>query len=468
MTKREIVVESEKGDDEIELCKILHKTDGLIRFAVNEGLKKPQSFLEKSDGIQIINKFLSIEQIHSPLSNIVAHSLPDDNMCFVGPDVLWQSFLICYATHRPLVLSPDVIALVINQQMTSIIRNNPEEFRGKFVAFDDTKELVVDSDTDLLDPETDWMRIFNDIYSKIQNNATLVDTSVWLNNYSTTHDEERIASIATLMGTLESYFQYTVRHYICGIPEITLLGTIDDWEKLLVKIGHMKTLGFETWHSWLQPIIKEFIRTARGYPNMKFWKRVVMDNSDEFKIERTCNPVRSKITGWCRSFFPLFHSDSGRIDLNSSTNYTVHSSEVMRVGFNYHMICRSKEYIIPMELWAGVFCIVEDESTNALTPKIGWMVRKSDVESENIARLIMQDKNGGIDLDVYEIPKILLRLNHINKLTLRFENKASIPSWFYNLDINELIIDGETDRGTRELLKSKFANLVIKAPTSTI
>lgn len=91
------------------------------------------------------------------------------------------------------------------------------------------------------------------------------------------------------------------------------------------------------------------------------------------------------------------------------------------------------------------------------------MIRKSDVESENLARLIKQDEYMGIHLDICEIPDILKRLDHINSLTLRFEKNVTIPSWFYDLNIETLVIYGKTDRETRKLLKTKFANVKVYA-----
>lgn len=91
------------------------------------------------------------------------------------------------------------------------------------------------------------------------------------------------------------------------------------------------------------------------------------------------------------------------------------------------------------------------------------MIRKSDVESENLARLIKQDEYKGIHLDICEIPDILKRLDHINSLTLRFEKNVTIPSWFYDLNIETLVIYGKTDRETRKLLKTKFANVKVYA-----
>lgn len=62
MTKKELIIESEKSNDDIEICKILQKEDGIIRFAINENLQSPESHLIKSTDSEIINRFLSKEQ----------------------------------------------------------------------------------------------------------------------------------------------------------------------------------------------------------------------------------------------------------------------------------------------------------------------------------------------------------------------------------------------------------------------
>lgn len=243
MTKKELIKESEKKNKEVRACRILEKEEGLIRFTVDEGISRPDSTLDTFTAQQIIEKFLETAQIDKTLSNIVCQSMTGENMCYVGSDVMWQTFLMCYATHRPILISPDVIFLLIGQKITSYVRNYPERFRKKFVDFKGQKELTMVSPTDLFDADTDWMSIIDGIYAQIKSNTTQLDTTLLLNDFSTTQCDERIASIATMMGTLESYYRYTVRHYICGIPEVTLLGTSEDWEKLQSKLQILKKLN---------------------------------------------------------------------------------------------------------------------------------------------------------------------------------------------------------------------------------
>jgi len=58
----------------------------------------------------------------------------------------------------------------------------------------------------------------------------------------------------------------------CGIPEITLLGTEQDWTRLKAKIFELRVP-----HKWLQaisPILKEFIDVFTAPPRVEFWNRI--------------------------------------------------------------------------------------------------------------------------------------------------------------------------------------------------
>lgn len=66
-------------------------------------------------------------------------------------------------------------------------------------------------------------------------------------------------------------------------------------------------------------------------------------------------------------------------------------------------------------------CIVgveEDKATYSLKPKIGWFVRKSDMEEENLSRLEKQNDYRGMELEVDEVPEILKK----NRMYKVFDN----------------------------------------------
>ena len=56
-------------DSEINICRILEKRDGYIKFAVDEDLSTLQSNLDINSSEQIINNFLKDEQIGNIVVN---------------------------------------------------------------------------------------------------------------------------------------------------------------------------------------------------------------------------------------------------------------------------------------------------------------------------------------------------------------------------------------------------------------
>lgn len=461
MRKEDIRALANMQDDEISICRILDKHDGYIQFAVDEDLPSPKYYLDEYSSEQIVSCILQEEQIDSSVNPMIACSFTDSKTHYLDKDVMFQTFITCFANHRPLVLSPDIIWLLIAQTMAKYIENNAEKLRDKFVDFERKKVLNIWSHTDIFDKKTDWPSILRDMYSEI---AAHTKNDVAPNmrcDFTTTGDDEYIASIATLMGAMKTYFRYHVHHMICGIPNITLLGTEDDWKKVLEKAESLKIIRLKAWYEWLQPILKEFVRAAQGKPHRAFWKSIVLEKPDEtFSEGGGCIPDFHEINGWSVALFP--YVDGKRQRLDKCMKYQTMETEMTRVKFLYHRwYPDGSEEVFPMELWSGFIGVEENKETFALTPKIGWFVRQSDVENENLARLKAQDRYNGIELEVDSVPDILRKFEHINRLILTFKDKIVLPDWLKDIDIDSLIVFGKINKEAMATLKQQFAHILI-------
>jgi hypothetical protein len=79
------------------------------------------------------------------------------------------------------------------------------------------------------------------------------------------------------MSAMQNYFTYKFC-FRCGIPEVTLLGSVADWEMLRAKVDRL--LEFELpesdlmakWHGWLSGICDNLVLSARGEIPMQFWE----------------------------------------------------------------------------------------------------------------------------------------------------------------------------------------------------
>ena len=90
-------------------------------------------------------------------------------------------------------------------------------------------------------------------------------------DFSTTTAVEKVASEITIMEAMEPYFEFVVVYAVCGIPQITLKGTTEDWEKILEKTRKLEKYDLGWWTKELEPILKEFVHASKGQINKRFW-----------------------------------------------------------------------------------------------------------------------------------------------------------------------------------------------------
>src|SRR6185436_7574099 len=98
-------------------------------------------------------------------------------------------------------------------------------------------------------------------------------------------------------------------HSRCGIPQIVLEGTPEDWAVLAERTRGLGQFGLAWWTEALAPILDEFVAASRGRANVPFWQSI-------YKLDGgSGGPYTS---GWITAFFPyLKHWQTG---LASSPN----------------------------------------------------------------------------------------------------------------------------------------------------
>lgn len=78
-----------------------------------------------------------------------------------------------YADHRPFVLSPDIIWLLISQGFAQHINANQETMRHYFADFSGKLSLIVSADKKPDDPALAWEGIFSKFTGQIQNTPVI-------------------------------------------------------------------------------------------------------------------------------------------------------------------------------------------------------------------------------------------------------------------------------------------------------
>ncbi|XP_037039499.1 uncharacterized protein LOC119076694 [Bradysia coprophila] len=279
-----------------------------------------------------------------------------------------RTVINCYNNHHNLVIRPDDIWTAILTQFSFYINKNAEELRNQFVNFDGKKELVVCIDGTLRAAPYDLF--VTKMTEKIDDN--LVDKTVknWiLPNFSTTTTEDMISCGIVFMATTKKYFDYTCR-FLCGIPYVTVEGTIADWKSILSRLEKLKEYKLDKWYEMLKPILEEFIAAKNNEPNIEFWNRICSHFGG--------GSGSSYISGWLTAF-AVFDVEGNWMDHGNQRGkvgpWPVIDMDKIPTGIvavDVKIEERSATYESVMFAGHTGFDVLEDNCT--LKPQIGWSI----------------------------------------------------------------------------------------------
>ncbi len=423
--------------------KILKRSKKSITFVVDEDLPAPKQTFTMLPSNEISSQIISKKGIPYVDHNVRKTSFDGEKLCYLGEDNFYKCIVQAFADHRPLVLSPDMVWLLIGQGFSRYVNAHSEELRDKLVHHQGKMVLKVEKDNDVLNPaKGDWAQLLNDFSSMIADNTKGDVADMMTADFSTTGMDERIASQITLMETVKTYFDFWNVAIACGIPTITLEGTPEDWQKVREKASGLSKYGLERWANELDPILAEFVKASEGKPNQAFWENMVI------------------LDGWFLKFFPNEHGYTQDDILYTESMPT----EMARGNFKQEYIdpvTGASIAVIPVQLWAGFVGVQVDEKTGALTPKIGWFARIGDDEQETLSRLYQLERHGGLSYSYLHetdtLPGILAKMSSISKLTLRFNSfPVIIPAWVDNMKIGKLEINGRLSEAEEAQLRQRF------------
>lgn len=277
-----------------------------------------------------------------------------------------------FAEHYPLTLSPDDVWLCLAQGFALHMEANAEALRSKFVRHEGQLTLSIVRDNFVKgSPENDWQGCFAEwsdaIAAHIGKKRDLV-----VADFSTTGPIERAASEVVLMSAMKNYFSYLMLTR-CGIPQITLLGTVGDWQSIRRRAEMFAEFDLADWMSALLPVLDQFVKAAAGSADRTFWQSIYKERDD------SGGPY---VTGWINTLFPYLDSGStnGGPVRNDAAFTPPDNDDWPTIGsFPRGLSCAPLvwEYLgtrYPMTLDAGFVGISQDPQTCAVRPAIGWAV----------------------------------------------------------------------------------------------
>jgi hypothetical protein len=298
---------------------------------------------------------------------------------------------LAFNEHRPLVLSPDILWLLVAQGFANHINANAEELRPKLVKHSGKVTIAVRRDDFIKgSPENPWSEVFGEFSCRIREHLGATTHDQLLPDFSTTGSAERAAAEVVLLDAMQSFYSYEF-HTRCGIPQIMLAGTADDWAVLAERTRGIGQFGLGWWTEALAPILDEFVAASRGRVNTRFWRSI-------YKLDGGSGGPYT--TGWITAFFPYLKDwQTGRAshqnrwlakggkDLRKLL-YPPAASDPYRFGHGPTTemfpggLARAPflwtYFDVPfeMEFLGGFVGVRQEADTLRLRPEIGWAVRE--------------------------------------------------------------------------------------------
>ena len=194
--------------------------------------------------------------------------------------------LEAYAKHQNLRLRPDDIWIAILSQFSMYFQPRAEQLRDLIVDFEGQEVLTVEVAGSMRTFQS-W-EIFPPTFLELMSEK-VKDPSItewFIPDFTTTTENDKVAAAASAMCAFQAFFKYVIV-FICGIPQVTLMGTVDDWQNLLDRSARLADFDDGTgvitneWLPMLQGVLMEFVESARNgsESNLDFWDQIAYSAS---------------------------------------------------------------------------------------------------------------------------------------------------------------------------------------------
>lgn len=320
--------------------------------------------------VLLTNKQYSSHKVVGASSTKYINSTNQDNE--YGLNSLLKAVHLAFAGHHGLTLSPEVLYVAIVQGLSAHINMDPEKHRkAAGIAFEGKVGLKLDLRVHR--QVRTWEDAFTHFSSEIGKWIPKDLEGELKPTFTTATPLSTAVTAMTIMDVYKGYFEYSIGA-ACGIPEITLEGSPQDWI-LLQK--HAKQLlarfeGTEAWSAQLDSVLAQFVRASQNDVDAGFWQKIY-----KYTEKFVCFPAG--VSGWINVFFPYV----GRKQLISNhcldwKSCMENSREIVPALFPsgttntpFTWVARKKE--TEMQLLAGIVGI-DKLKNNHLKPNLGWAV----------------------------------------------------------------------------------------------
>ena len=274
---------------------------------------------------------------------------------------LIQSACIAYAEHVPLVLAPDDIWFVILQNLRLI--QEEQSNCESFVMHKEKKILSIDVSDYIYEGREFYEHVIMEYRDRMMSDIKKKYKELIEFDFTTSTKKEKICGQILFMNIVKDLYGFEMVGP-CGIPSITLLGTISDWEKISKRVKLLEHFGYpKKCVDSIIGMVENIVSVLNGNKcNMTYWKRF-------FDYGDGCGG--KFVNGHILSLFPYISTD----EIKDGIRETQLRRLTNTTNFCY-IDCKFGTAKFKLKLNSGFVGCIQDKSSLAVRPNMEWFVTK--------------------------------------------------------------------------------------------
>jgi len=338
-------------------------TENTVTFAVDK-----VELCKKSPSLQAAQTALAFQGVKVEKTEDSSYrGKSQDNIVVCDIPGFMAAVHTAYANHYALKLSVSDFIILIGQGLSRHIEKHAEKLRHHFVNHEGKEEIEIRRDQFVKGQQNDWSTVFGEFAEQIKKRVKADVHGVIVDDTSVATMTTRIVSEITLMDTMKSYFSYKVST-LCGIPQITLEGTPEDWQKLqdkvakLVEMNKDDCLELKWWLDKLVPVVEKICQAGiHRKIDADFWSEIYKEKGG------SGGPF---VTGWILTFFPYL--TEGKVNQFKQITTNSIPKQISEVPFIWNYFGNN----IDMTFYGGFLGAEFDKETSTLNPAYFWSVNE--------------------------------------------------------------------------------------------
>lgn len=308
--------------------KKLKELNCTLQYYDTKHLLGHKNFYDKDNDVITFNTFSDkfiYPKMTNGLLNTISHAYNHHVPLVLRPDDLWLNILIVFMKYKDRT-TPKV-------EKKEILTAKYEHFEPDNINF--------------------WLDVTNQLRPE-QITA----------EFTTTTDKDRITANIAIMSGYRKLVLYRGEQY-CGLSEVTLQGTADDWALLIERVERLLTTDDKVitkWKELLVPVLEQFHQFYLGNVNENFWQRCCSS-------KKRGSGSDNNYSGWFLAFSPF----------DNKGNYILRGAEEIALDHCYANNIRDQDIPdsqvdvdvvlnnINFTLWGGTIGSNYDQDNNILS-----------------------------------------------------------------------------------------------------